>query len=79
MDNVICRQEAEIELTDVSQADLIPGTSVEDIGFSTGGGFLQRRRELPEKAPSPLVEAPPLSCDACSWFSPFLLSHIQGR
>ena len=61
VDNVICRQEVEVELTDVStQADLIPGNSVRDIGFSTGGGFFQGRRESPEAAPSPLGEVPPL-------------------
>ena len=61
VDNVICRQEVEVELMDVStQADLIPGSSVSDIGFSTGGGFYWGRRESPEKAPSPLVEAPPV-------------------
>ena len=37
VDNVICRQEAEVELTDVSaQVDLIPG-NIGGIGFSTGG------------------------------------------
>ena len=62
VDNVICRQEVEVELTDVStQADLIPGNSVRDIGFSTGGGLFQGRRESPETASNPLGEVPPVA------------------
>ena len=63
VDNVILRQEGAVELTDVStQAELIP--SVGDIGFSTGGSFRRRRRESPEMAPSPLVEAPSVEFSA---------------
>ena len=59
VDNVICRREAEVELTDVScQVDLISG-SIGGIGFSSGGGLPQRRRGSPNRAPTPLARAPP--------------------
>ena len=62
VDNIICRQEVLVELTDVStQADLIPGNSVKDIRFSTGGGLYRGRREPPEMAPSPPVQVPPVA------------------
>ena len=57
-DNVICRPEPDVELTDIScQVDLIQGTG--DIGFAIGGRVCQRRRESAEMPPSPLVRPPP--------------------
>ena len=49
VDNVICRREAEVELTDIScQVDLIQGTG--GIGFSDGGDVPHRRRGLPNSS-----------------------------
>ena len=77
VDNVIFRRGIKVELTDVStQADLIPGNSVKDIGFSTGGGFYRGRRE-PKKVPTPLVKAPPLAKPVAS-FSDFSVRTFKG-
>ena len=56
------RQAIEVELTDVStQADLIPGNAVGDIGFTSGGGFFRGKRDAPKKAPNPLGGTPPVN------------------
>ena len=62
--DVICRPEPEVELTDISgQRVLIQGKG--DIGFAIGEGVCQRRRELAEMPPSPLIGLLP-SCRTCS-------------
>ena len=64
LDNMICRPEPEVELTDISgQRVLTQGTG--DIGFAIGEGVCQRRRESAEMPPSPLVGPLP-SCRTCS-------------
>ena len=65
VDNVICRQEVEVELTDVStQADLIPGNAVRDIGFASGGGLSSGGQGMPLERPQVLRGRFPL------WSSP---------
>ena len=57
--DVICRQDVTVELTDVStQAELISGNAIRDIGFSTGGGGSRGRRVAPKKAPALPGRAP---------------------
>ena len=64
LDNMICRPEPEVELTDISgQRFLTQETG--DIGFAIGEGVCQRRRESAEMPPSPLVGPLP-SCRTCS-------------
>ena len=61
LDNMICRPEPEVELTDISgQRVLTQGTG--DIGFAIGEGVCQRRRESAEM---PTGQASP-SCRTCS-------------
>ena len=63
VDNVICRTEAEVELTDTAcQVDLIPG--VGGVGFSVGG-VADQRRESAERPPESTGQASP-SCRTCS-------------